>query len=71
MGFGLEQAFVRKVIEREPGPQYIGLFEPTPRNGPAAALFENSGFAPDEAARWILQDPSSAAPVPPWFKEER
>jgi FkbH-like protein len=70
MGFGLEQALLRKVIDQEPGQTYIGLFEPTPRNSPAAALFENSGFTPGGASRWTLQDRLAVPPVPDWFSED-
>jgi hypothetical protein len=58
------------VIDREPGETYTGLFEPTPRNGPAAGLFESTGFQPGESSNWVLQDRAAVPAVPAWFSED-
>ena len=71
MGFGLEQALLSKLIDREPGKRYIGLFIPTERNGPAAGLFANCGFHKlGDDNRWVLENNDHRPEVPPWFSEE-
>jgi FkbH-like protein len=71
MGFGLEQAFIRLVMDREPAENYVGLFIPTERNQPAASLYSGVGF--HEAAdpgRWLLKSGDKKPEVPDWFTVE-
>ena len=71
MGFGLEQALLSKLIDREPGKRHIGLFIPTERNGPAASLFANCGFHKlDDDNRWVLEKNGQRPEMPRWFNEE-
>ncbi len=47
MGFGLELAFIRKIIDLESAKRYAGHYLPdlpAERNDPAAQLFGNAGF---------------------------
>ena len=69
MGFGLEQALIRKVIDREPARRYVGLFVPTERNGPAAGLFQSVGFREADGG-WVLETTDRPVPVPQWFAED-
>src|SRR5579863_1358040 len=69
MGFGLEQALIRKVIDREPAQRYVGLFLPSDRNSPAASLFQGSGFRNENGA-WVLETGDQCVPVPAWFAED-
>jgi FkbH-like protein len=71
MGYGVEQALLRKVIDNEPAASYIGIFVPTERNGPAAELFQANGFRRSDLDRWVLEDSNLAPVVPPWFTDER
>jgi FkbH-like protein len=72
MGFGLEQALLSKLIDREPAKRHIGLFIPTERNGPAAGLFANCGFHKiGDDNRWVLENKDQRPEVPAWFNEER
>jgi FkbH-like protein len=71
MGFGLEQALVRRLIDREPAKRHVGLFIPTERNGPAAGLFANCGFHKEgDDSRWVLENNDQRPEVPLWFNEE-
>ena len=69
MGFGVELAMLRQVIDREPAGRYIGRFVPTPRNGPAAGLFESAGFEPKDGA-WTLEAGAGYPEMPAWFGEQ-
>jgi FkbH-like protein len=73
MGFGLEFALLRAVMDTVgPGP-FRGRFIPTDRNGPAAGLFEQAGFHPEAGGTegmWVLP-PGSVEPLPPaWLARE-
>jgi FkbH-like protein len=70
MGFGFEQAFLRKVIDAEPAERYFGLFTPTERNSPASSLFSNFGFTRSENDCWALDKLTPRMEVPVWFAVE-
>lgn len=73
MGFRLETAFLRTVLESEtdqaPG-TVRGLFLSTDRNRPASALFRESGFSEGEDGVWWLGAIADCAPVPDWLSIE-
>jgi FkbH-like protein len=69
MGFGLEYALLRRVIDHEPAASYRGLFVPSPRNSPAAGLFEGAGFTQTDG-EWVLPTDATLPVVPAWFAEE-
>ena len=52
MGFRLELAFIRSIIDTEPGKRYVGQYLPTERNTPAAELFANAGFENTSDTEW-------------------
>src|SRR5215470_17172171 len=59
MGFGLEFALLRAVMDAAgPGP-FCGQFVATNRNGPAAEFFAQAGFVQDSGSAWTL--PSGSA----------
>jgi FkbH-like protein len=67
MGFGLEFALLRAVMDTVAPGLFRGRFVPTDRNGPAAGLFEQAGFQPEGDERpgmWILPT-GSVKPLPP------
>jgi FkbH-like protein len=72
MGFGLELALMRAVLDAEgDGPTYA-RFIPTDRNAPAADLFERAGFHRDGQGRdgaetWILLADAPRPEVPSWL----
>ncbi|HEY6279158.1 MAG TPA: HAD-IIIC family phosphatase [Streptosporangiaceae bacterium] len=73
MGFGLEFALLRAVMDAAgPGP-FLGRFIPTDRNGPAAGLFEQAGFHPEGDGAdggWVLPARSVGPLPPPWLTRE-
>jgi FkbH-like protein len=69
MGFGLELAFIRKIIDIEPGKRYVGQYLPTERNGPAAELFGNAGFEKTSDTEWVLEPGSGGPSMPSWFEQ--
>jgi len=71
MGFGLESALLRLVMEAEPAERYIGAFVPTERNQPAATLYSNCGFRPGpQPGSWVLEKTDKVPEVPDWFVVE-
>lgn len=68
MGFGLEVALLREVMQvYGPGP-YTGLFRSTPRNSPAADLFGRAGFVETSPGRWTLSGGQETWPsIPEWL----
>jgi FkbH-like protein len=70
MGFGLEFALLRVVMDAAgPGP-FRGLFVPTERNGPAAELFPQAGFRRDSDGNWVLDADEAGPQVPTWLHRE-
>ena len=68
MGFGLELAVIRAVIDVEgPGP-FEGHFVATERNGPSADLFARSGFSLTRPNIWTLEAAQSPPSVPAWLR---
>ncbi|MGH7618680.1 MAG: HAD-IIIC family phosphatase, partial [Gemmatimonadaceae bacterium] len=71
MGFQLEQAVLRLVMDGEPpGTRWTGLFIATDRNTPAAGLYEACGFTKDDG-HWVLSSGAPMPEVPAWFRVER
>ncbi len=68
-GFGLESAFIRSIIDTEPGKRYVGQYLPTERNTPAAELFANAGFEKTSDTEWVLEPSSGGPAMPSWFKQ--
>ena len=67
MGFGLEAAVLRNVMD-ELGPGAVtGLFVATDRNSPAADLFKNAGFEEVDPGRWVLRAIRESPDVPERF----
>ncbi|MDQ1462809.1 MAG: hypothetical protein QOI08_4293, partial [Actinomycetota bacterium] len=70
MGFGLEFALLRGVMD-EAGPgSFRGLFAPTERNGPAGDFFSQAGFRRDSDGSWLLESHEAGPQVPPWLSRE-
>jgi FkbH-like protein len=70
MGFGLEFALLRTVMDAAgPGP-FHGEFVATDRNGPAAELFAQAGFVQDRGSVWSLPSGSAGPQVPSWLNRE-
>jgi FkbH-like protein len=70
MGFGLEFALLRAVMDAAgPGP-FRGLFMPTERNGPAAELFPQAGFRRDSEGNWVLDADETGPQIPMWLSRE-
>jgi hypothetical protein len=69
MGFGLELAFIRSIIDTEPGKRYVGQYMPTERNSPAAELFANAGFEKTSDTEWVLEPDSGGPAMPSWFEQ--
>lgn len=68
MGFGLEIALLRAVMDAEGGQRpFFGTFIPTDRNKPAADLYERAGFKPLGDGRWELAVGASLPEVPTWL----
>jgi FkbH-like protein len=71
MGFGLEQAFLRLVLDAEPtGARVIGRFVPTDRNAPSARVFEDNGFRPTGDTTWVLERGDPRPTIPAWITVE-
>lgn len=71
MGYGLEQALLRLILDGEQASSARGLFVPTDRNAPSARLFADNGFSQRDENSWILDDLSRAPNVPAWIAMER
>lgn len=68
MGFGLEQAFLRLVIDAERQAQrVIGRFVSTDRNAPASRVFAENGFHAISDTDWLLPAQAERPSVPPWI----
>ncbi|MDR0787714.1 MAG: hypothetical protein LBG44_07595 [Gemmatimonadota bacterium] len=70
MGFGLEQAFLRLVLDAESAAGARGLFIPTDRNAPSSQLFADNGFHQSDEVTWTLENMSSAPQIPAWITVE-
>jgi predicted enzyme involved in methoxymalonyl-ACP biosynthesis len=71
MGFGLEQAVLRLVIDAEGDTKpMVGRFVPTDRNSPAALLFSSNGFAQSGATEWRLERRQQGPGLPEWLAVE-
>jgi FkbH-like protein len=70
MGFGLEVALMRQVMEAEGPGSFTGLFEATERNSPARDLFERCGFSALDAAAttWHFDASGSLPDAPSWLR---
>lgn len=73
MGFGLETAFLKAVLEQEVTARdghVQALFVPSERNRPAAALFGDSGFDRDDGGVWHLARVGDCRSGPDWLAVE-
>ena len=71
MGFGLEQAVLRLVLDAESqGTRVVGRFVPTDRNAPSARVFADNGFQSAGDTNWLLEDKDQKPAVPAWIKVE-
>lgn len=71
MGFGLEQAFLRLILDSEPqATRAVGRFVPTDRNAPSARLFVDNGFRQTDDTTWLLDDGAQRPEVPSWITVE-
>lgn len=69
MGFGLESQLVRgPIVARADVRRAVGLYVPTPRNGPCADLFSRHGFTESAPGEWTrdLSEPTPA--LPEWLE---
>jgi FkbH-like protein len=70
MGFGLETAMLREVMDEQgPGP-VRGLFVPSERNVPASRLFSGAGFRSAEDGVWLLGAEDERPAIPGWLRAE-
>lgn len=67
MGFGLEFAILKEVMEVVGSGEFRGLFMPTDRNAPAAGLFEQAGFTRESDTTWVLPSEADGPVAPPWL----
>lgn len=68
MGFGLEGALLRRVLDGERAARrVVGKFVPTDRNDPARRLFADHGFAPEGENVWSLGATDPRPDAPPWI----
>ena len=67
MGFGLELALLRRVMDDEGTEGCSGLFVPTARNAPAADLFARAGFSVDADGVWQLPADAQKPDIPGWL----
>lgn len=71
MGFGLEQAFLRLVIDAERSARrVVGRFIPSDRNGPSARVFVDNGFRAVDETSWELPSEAQKPSIPAWIKIE-
>jgi FkbH-like protein len=71
MGFGLEQAFLRLVLDCEPqASRALGKFIPTDRNAPSARVFADNGFRQLDDTMWALEPGDERPDVPAWIAVE-
>lgn len=68
MGFGLELALLRRVMDVEGADSCSGLFVPTARNAPAADLFARAGFSVDGDGVWQLPADAQKPHIPAWLE---
>lgn len=69
MGFGLEQAFLRLVLDAEPrASRVVGRFVPTDRNAPSARVFPDNGFRAAGDTEWLLESTDTKPAVPEWIR---
>lgn len=68
MGFGLEFALLRAVMDVAGAGPFRGIFIPTERNAPAAEFFEQAGFERAPDGNWILPPGSVGPQVPSWLR---
>ena len=72
MGFGLEQAFLRLVLDEEKhATRAIGKFVPTDRNQPSARVFADNGFRATDNTFWLLESGDTRPVVPDWDHRRR
>lgn len=68
MGFGLEQAFLRLVLDEEKqARRAFGRFVPTDRNQPCARVFADNGFRSADENNWLLDHGDDRPVVPAWI----
>jgi FkbH-like protein len=70
MGFGLEFALLRAVMDMAGPGSFRGVFVATDRNGPAAGLFEQAGFHRETENTWLLPSASPRPEVSGWLTRE-
>jgi FkbH-like protein len=72
MGFGLEQAFLRLVLDAEQrATRAVGRFLPTDRNAPSARVFADNGFRAIDETSWLLDANDPRPAVPGWIGVEK
>jgi predicted enzyme involved in methoxymalonyl-ACP biosynthesis len=68
MGFGLEQAFLRLVLDEEKqAKRAVGRYVPTDRNQPCARVFADNGFRSVDETNWLLDHGDERPVVPAWI----
>lgn len=70
MGFGLEFAILRDIMEITGTGEFRGLFIPTDRNGPAADFFKQAGFQQEDSTMWVLPTDAEGPMVPSWLTHD-
>jgi FkbH-like protein len=70
MGFGLEFALLRAVMDDTGPGLFRGLLVATDRNGPAADFFAQAGFRRESDSIWTLPPDSAGPQVPSWLTRE-
>jgi FkbH-like protein len=67
MGFGVEIALLRTVMDGAGPGDFRGLFVPSSRNAPSADLFARAGFEETEPGVWMLPAAASWPDIPEWL----
>jgi FkbH-like protein len=71
MGFGLEQGFLRLVLDAEsPARRIVGRFIPSDRNEPSARVFVDNGFRAVDETNWELTSAEHKPTIPAWIQVE-
>lgn len=68
MGFGLELALIRVIVDIEGVRPITGHFTATERNGPSADLFARSGFRMSNVNGWTLDEGMTPPSLPAWLR---
>lgn len=71
MGFGLENAMLRLVVDEIATEQVIGEYIPTDRNSPAKNLYSDANFDPLDNDKWALDFRHHTLDMPSWITIHR